>query len=100
EYEGGKRCFHTCRQQDGTPSDNTDYVYGTKAWATVEGWKPVYSIKDATGKETWKYTGSNDRDMYQNEHDELFKSIRDGKPINDCVRGANSTMLALIARMA
>jgi hypothetical protein len=39
-------------------------------------------------------------DMYQQEHNELFKSIRAGAPINDCVRGANSTMMAIMARMA
>lgn len=38
--------------------------------------------------------------MYQNEHDVLFASIRAGKPINDGVRSSNSTMLAIMARMA
>ncbi|MBS0195808.1 MAG: Gfo/Idh/MocA family oxidoreductase [Planctomycetes bacterium] len=100
EYEGGMRAFHTTRQIDACPNDNTDYVYGLKGSATINGWVPTYQIKDRSGKETWKYTGPNDRDMYQNEHDEFFKSIRAGTPINDGERGANSTMLALMARMA
>ncbi|MCC6951704.1 MAG: Gfo/Idh/MocA family oxidoreductase [Phycisphaerales bacterium] len=100
EYEGGMRTFHSCRQIDGCPSDNTDYIYGSKGSAVVNGWVPTYSVRDAAGKETWKYTGRTDRDMYQTEHDEFFASIRAGTPINDGERGANSTMMAVMARMA
>ena len=38
--------------------------------------------------------------MYQAEHDALFASIRQGKPINDGERMATSTLLALMGRMA
>ena len=38
--------------------------------------------------------------MYQTEHDELFASIRSGKPINDGVRMANTTLMAMLGRMA
>jgi hypothetical protein len=38
--------------------------------------------------------------MYQVEHNELFKSIRDGKPINDLPRAANSVAMAIGGRMA
>ncbi len=100
EYEGGLRAFHTCRQQDGTPNDNTDYVYGTKGMAVVNGWNPTYVVKDLAGKETWRYAGPTDRDMYQNEHDTLFASIRSGKPFNDGERSTNSTLTAIMARMA
>lgn len=100
EYDDGRRCFHTCRQIDGCPNDNTDYVYGTKGSATINGWTPVYTIKDPGGKKVWEYDGPLDRDMYQNEHDDFFKALRAGAPINDCVRGANSCMMAIMARMA
>lgn len=103
EYEGGLRAVHTCRQIDGCPSDNTDYVYGSKGSAIVNGWQPNYTLRDLAGKELWKYTGPTEgltEKMYQNEHDELFASIRSGKLINDLERGAQSTMLALMARYA
>ncbi len=102
EYEGGMRCFHTCRQIDACPSDNTDYIYGAKAWCTVNGWTPTYVVKDLAGKTLWNHPGSPDdaNKMYQNEHDALFASIRAGKPINDGARGANSTLMAMMARMA
>ena len=37
---------------------------------------------------------------YQVEHDELFASIRDGKPINAGQRVPNSAMMAILGRMA
>jgi len=99
EYEGGMRCFHTCRQIDGCPSDNSDYVYGAAGSAVVEGWKPIYRTKDRSGHETWSFKGKI-KDMYQQEHDDLFASIRAGTPINDCERGVNSTLMAMMGRMA
>lgn len=102
EYDDGRRCFHTCRQIDSCPSDNTDYVYGTKGWTLVNGWGPTYMSKTPGGETIWKYTGgANDAGrMYQNEHDELMASIRAGDPINDTERGAHSTLMAIMARMA
>ncbi|HEX2972628.1 MAG TPA: hypothetical protein VHP11_09865, partial [Tepidisphaeraceae bacterium] len=38
--------------------------------------------------------------MYQTEHDELFASIRAGKPINDGLRMAHSTLIAIMGRRA
>lgn len=100
EYADGRRAFHTTRQIDNCPHDNTDYIYGTEGSCVINGWVPTYSIRDLVGKEAWSYTGRSDRDMYQTEHDELFASIRAGTPINDCERGARSTLMALMARMA
>lgn len=100
EYPGGLRAFHTTRQIDSCPSDNSDYVVGVNGRCEINGWKPVYAIRDHAGKKVWNYSGPDDRDMYQTEHDELFASIRAGRPINDGERGANSTLLAIMARMA
>jgi hypothetical protein len=52
------------------------------------------------GKNNWRFDSSKSTDMYQNEHDALFASIRSGKPINDGVRMAHSTLLAIMGRMA
>ena len=38
--------------------------------------------------------------MYQQEHDELFASIRSGKPMNDGPWMAQSTLMGIMARMA
>lgn len=100
EYDGGMRTFHACRQIDGCPADNTDYVYGTKGAAVVNGWVPTYTLKDHAGKPLWSYAGPTDRDMYQTEHDELFAAIRAGRAINDGERAAYTTLMAIMARMA
>jgi hypothetical protein len=39
-------------------------------------------------------------DMYQTEHNELFASIRAGKPINNGEYMAHSTLLAIMGRTA
>ena len=52
------------------------------------------------GKSSWRFREDPPTNMYQNEHNELFASIRSGKPINDGVRMANSTLLAIMGRMA
>ncbi len=100
EFEGGKRGVHTCRQIDDTPRDYADYVYGTKAMATLKS-GAAFTVTDYRGKTLWSYDPSvGERNMYQTEHDELFASIRSGKPLNDCARGARSTLAAIAARMA
>lgn len=99
EYDDGARGFHTCRQIDGCPSDNTDYVYGTAGRAVVNGWIPQHDLFDLDGNVKWRYDGPR-RDMYQNEHDAMFASIRAGRPINDGEFMMRSTMMAIMGRMS
>ncbi len=101
EYEGGLKTYHSARQINNCYGDNSDYVFGTKGRANVNGWQPQ-SLKtyDYAGKETWGYKGKGGDDMYQVEHNELFASIRAGKPINDCPRAVNSCLLGIMARMS
>ena len=102
EYDDGRRAFHTCRQIDSTPGDNTDYIYGRRAFTTVDGWGPTYVSKNYKGEPIWKPSGFKDdaAKMYQVEHDELFASIRAAKPLNNTVTGANSCLMAIMARQA
>ena len=50
-------------------------------------------------RRNWIYAGPQNQ-MYQTEHDELFASIRNGKPINNGEYMAKSTLLAIMGRMA
>ncbi len=102
EYENGCRAHHTCRQIDSTPSDNTDYIYGRNAWTLINGWGPTYVSKAYKGDTIWKSSGFQDdaSQMYQVEHNELFASIRAGKPLNNTERGSNSCLMAIMARQA
>ena len=48
----------------------------------------------------WKYDMKKPDNLYQTEHDELFASIRSGKPINNGEYMAKSSLLAIQGRMA
>jgi myo-inositol 2-dehydrogenase / D-chiro-inositol 1-dehydrogenase len=98
EFASGARAFHMCRQIENTPFDNSDTIIGSKGTCLVNSWAPSHVI---TGETNWTYEAPDPRrDMYQNEHDALMKSIRDGKPIDDGLAMANSTLLAIHARLA
>jgi len=91
EYAGGRRVYFTCRQQDDCSMYNDDVVLGTKGSAQI--------LKNRIQGETkWRYRGSKPS-MYVVEHEELFKSIREGNPINNGDYMCNSTMLAIMGRM-
>ncbi|MBN2507510.1 MAG: Gfo/Idh/MocA family oxidoreductase [Verrucomicrobia bacterium] len=95
EFPDGVRAFMAQRQISQCHSDNSDYLMGADGFGTIKGWAdPIL-----TGKQTWKYRGPK-KDMYQQEHDELFDSIRRGEPINDGVWMAHSTLMAIMGRMS
>ena len=93
EYKNGVKLFAYCRQQDGTANNVNDYILGTDGVCDVM----KHTI---TGKNSWKATKDKNDDMYQNEHDELFASIRSGKPINNGDYMTKSTLMAIMGRMA
>jgi myo-inositol 2-dehydrogenase / D-chiro-inositol 1-dehydrogenase len=93
EYDNGVKLFSYCRQQDRTAADVNDYVIGTQGVADIM----KHSIK---GKNDWKAKKEKNDDMYQNEHDELFASIRAGKPIQNGDYMTKSTLMAIMGRMA
>jgi predicted dehydrogenase len=104
QYPSGVKLFHSCRQQAGTKGDVSDHVMGTEGTCEV-------MTHRITGKHPWRHVrqrgtqaqGGKQRradDMYQNEHDELFASIRAGKPINNGEYMCRSTLMAIMGRMA
>jgi predicted dehydrogenase len=98
EYESGARGFHSCRQQEHCFSDNSDYILGGDGVAQiVRAFSGPYMIK---GKNHWRFKEDKPTDMYQNEHDEFFASIRSGNPINNGNYMATSTLIAIMGRMA
>lgn len=99
DYPGGRRGFHTCRQIDNCPSDNADYIFAAGGTGVINGWANRQEFLDPAGNRLWAYDGPR-KDMYQNEHDHLFKCIREGKPHNDGAIYVRSSMLAIMGRMA
>jgi predicted dehydrogenase len=96
EFANGVRGFVVHRQIPGCYSETRDYIMCSKGNGLIGGRGPAVQM---SGETEWK-RGAAEKDMYQVEHDELFASIRDGKPINDGARMATSTMMALMGRMA
>jgi len=96
EYPNGARLLSNCRQQPGCKNDMSAFAMGTKGQAGLNEHAGGLTIQTAS---RWVFEGS-DRDMYQNEHDELFASIRSGQPINNGEYMAKSTLLAIMGRIA
>ena len=77
--------------------DMAAYVTGTKGSAVISENKRRHHLT-IDGNE-WRFKGKHN-DFYQTEHDELFASIRSGKPINNGEYMSKSTMMAIMARMS
>jgi predicted dehydrogenase len=91
-YANGARVTSMCRQQDGTDSRVGEYVVGTKGNSNCSN-----RIK---GAEEWKYKKGTELGPYQQEHADLIASIREGKPLNEAKRIAESTLTAIMGRMS
>lgn len=88
------RGFLAQRQTPNCHNENNLYVLGTKGSGQLGPRGAVIS-----GETEWKFKGPGNN-MYQTEHDEFFKSIRDGKPINNGDRMAKSTLMGIMGRTA
>jgi predicted dehydrogenase len=95
EFPNEVRAFVGQRQIANTYSENSDYLMGSAGVGKINGWQAPH----IEGKKKWRYQGEK-TDMYQQEHNELFASIRSGKPINDGQWMAHSTLMGLMGRMA
>lgn len=95
EFANGVRGFSFSRQQPGCSNRNTLEIAGTLGQANVNMYGGKHEI---TGKNKWTYEGEKG-DPYQTQHNELFASIRNHKPMNDGQIMVNSTMLAIMGRM-
>jgi hypothetical protein len=85
------RVFFTCRRQEGCKRQVDETVLGTKGQAQVLAGK-------ISGEKPWRYKGPKPS-MYVEEHIALYKSIRDGNPINNGHYMCNSTLIAIMGRM-
>ena len=116
-YANGVRVNSQCRHQSGVYNAVREEFTGTKGkiYLTNSG---ACEAKDHKGNTIWRYrpTGgedpaaeagkpkkarrTSDPDPYQTEHDILQAAIRDNTPKNDAYYGAESTLTAVMGRMA
>ena len=99
EYPGGKIVSFMCRQIPGTAGDNGTVIEGTAGTCFIEAINGGSRIVDRKGKEVWKMGGSISQ-AYQQEHKDLVDSIRAGKPIVELKQTADSSLVAVLGRVA
>ncbi len=94
EYPGDVRVMSMCSQIKGSNIRIGERVVGSKgtAWITRQG-----GIME--GENPYKYEGTPPSGM-EAEHAALAQSVRDGKPINECRRLAESTLTLIMGRYA
>ena len=86
------------RTATGCFNSNKDVLHGTKGRCFFNATGTPY-FTDLKGNKTWT-AGERERSMYVQEHYELLTSIQEGKPINDGVRMARTTMAAILGFIA
>jgi len=92
EYANGTRMFAYCRQQDGCTSEISDRFLGTKGRCDL-----LHNRID--GEKPWRYEGPQ-CNRFQLEHVALFSAIRSGKPINNGLYMARSSLMAIMTTWA
>lgn len=95
EYDDGAKLFANARQMDGCERNMSTEARGTAGSVFLSKTKHTMT----TSQGPWRYRGE-ENNRFQTEHDELFASIRRGEPINNGQYMANSTLLAILGRMA
>ena len=90
EYPNGARCLSFSGHSPGT-SRVSERIVGTKGTSDCN--------HNISGENAWRYEGKTVNGQVQ-EHVDLIASIRSGKPLNEGVRVAESTLTAIGARIA
>lgn len=96
-FANGYRAFLSNRQATGCYNGTHDFVMGTNG--TLILGQGNARIERTDGRIKWEFKGE-EYDMYQREHDELFASIRRGRPKNDDLHLVTSTLLAIMGRQS
>ncbi len=93
EYPGGVRMFSQARQINGCDNKVEETVVGTLGHSNCK------DRIDSTTGDRWRFR---DRvtNPYQQEHEDLIASIREGKPMNAAQAVAESTMTGVLGREA
>jgi predicted dehydrogenase len=97
EFASGIRLYAYCRTIPNCYEENSSVILGTKGRAFVTQTR-------IEGETTWRYAGPRmyagaTENPYQIEHNELFKAIRSGQPINSGSYMVGSTMMGIIGQI-
>jgi predicted dehydrogenase len=95
EYPKGVHVLSTCRQIAGCENNVSEAVVGSKST-----WDTRNKHYNVNGQDVITRDQARTELPYVQEHTDLIKSIRDGKPLNELEQVANSTMTAIMGRMS
>src|SRR6056297_262100 len=98
-YPGGAVIASQCRHQPNTMGRVDEVFQGTKGTIHTDG-SGRGIMTSLYGNELYNHDSDGDTNPYQQEHNELFASIRSGGVISDTEIGAKSTLTAIMGRMA
>ncbi|MFA6545633.1 MAG: Gfo/Idh/MocA family oxidoreductase [Limisphaerales bacterium] len=96
-YANGVRSFSECRQIPGCWPSFTHHAHGTKGYVSFEGGNDNVTIY-LKGKDPQRIKGG--PDGHQIEWDDLLAAFKAGKSYNELDWTADSTMTAILGRMA
>jgi predicted dehydrogenase len=97
EWANGVKLFSQCRQQAGCAGDMSGHALGKRGTAMLTERRRGLVLRVDGNDRVYEGPTNN---MYQTEHDVLFASIRNSRPINNGEYMAKSTLMAIQARMA
>jgi len=92
EYANGVHLSSYCRQIPNCANSVSEALSGSKGFCQVNR----YTM---TGANSWRFPGK-DNKPYEQEHADLIASLRAGKPYNEVKGVAESTLTAILGRMA
>jgi predicted dehydrogenase len=100
EYPNGLVLTSFCRQQENCANNVSEEVTGTQGKWTSAGSPSSPTAYRINGVHPWTRPGNQDNQPYQVEHNRLIQAIRSGQRINDLRNVAESTLTAIMGRMA
>jgi predicted dehydrogenase len=95
EYPNGVRVTSWSRQIDKTVGRVSEHLVGTKGRADLAS-----GFARIAGPQAWTWKNKEAPSPYVQEHVDLIRSIRAGAPINEGRQVAESTLAAIMGRMA
>jgi len=98
-YADGTKMFSQCRHIEGCSMDVGQYAHGTKGTADLAGAGGVAAGSLHGSGVQWRSTAPK-VDGHHQEHHDLFAALRRGDSYNEGDYGAESTMTAILGRMA
>lgn len=98
-YPGDRFISFKCRHIPNSTTDNDTIVQGTDGAALLRSFSSGSRLYDRSGEEIWSAKGSI-AEAYREEHRVLVAAATGGEPVNDLRQTADSSLTAVMGRLA